>query len=123
VGERHHSTIPLNKDRSNSQQFSGSMLTNLRPNEFASRNEQDATMHRRLYGHDYKPPSNILRNLLVGIAAVIILFSFVWTTYDPQTFRVLSGVRPDAKNMQRAVEQQRIDAMQQRDLRDKSARR
>ena len=80
-------------------------------------------MHRRLYGHDYKSPSNAFRNLLVGIAAVIILVMFVWTTYDPQTFRLLSGVRPEAKNMQRAVEPQRIDAMQLSDLRDKSARR
>jgi len=80
-------------------------------------------MHRKLYGHDYKPPSNALRNLLIGIAAVIILVTFVWTTYDPQTFRRLSGIRPEANNMQRVVEQQHIDAMQQRDSRDKSARR
>jgi hypothetical protein len=99
------------------------MLTNVRPNEFASRNEQDATMHRRVYGHDYKSPSNVLRNLLIGIAAVIILVTFVWKTYDPETFRLLSGVRPEAKNVHPAVEQQRTDSMQQRDLRDKSARR
>jgi hypothetical protein len=86
-------------------------------------NEQDATMHRRLYEHDYKSPSHAFRNLLVGIAAVIILITFVWTTYDPKTFRLLSGVQPEVKNMQRAVEQPRIDAVQQRDLRDKSAQR
>jgi hypothetical protein len=80
-------------------------------------------MHRHLYGHDYKSPSRTIRNLLVGIAAVIILFTFVWTTYDPKTFRLLNGFRPEAKNMQQAVEPQRIDAMQQRDLWDKSARR
>ena len=80
-------------------------------------------MHRRLYGYDYKSPSNALRNLLVGIAAAIILVTFVWMTYDPETFRVLSGVRPEAKNMRPAVEQQRTDAVQQRDLRDKSAQR
>lgn len=80
-------------------------------------------MHRRLYGRDYKSPSNALRNLLVGIVAVIILATFVWTTYDPKTFRVLSGIRPEAKNMQPPAEPQHIDAMQQRDLRDKSARR
>jgi hypothetical protein len=86
-------------------------------------NEQDATMHRRLYGHDYKPPSNALRNLLVGIAAAIILVTFVWTTYDPKTFRRLSGIQPEPKNIQRAIEPQRVDVMPQRDLRDKSARR
>jgi hypothetical protein len=80
-------------------------------------------MHRRLYGHDYKSPSNALRNLLVGIAAVIILAAFVWTTYDPQTFRLLSGIRSEAKNMQPPAEPRRIDAMQQKDLGDKSARR
>jgi hypothetical protein len=85
-------------------------------------NEQDASMHRRLYAHDYKTPSNALRNLLVGIAAAIILVAFVWTTYDPETFRQLSGIRPEPRNMQRAAEPQRIDAMPQKDLRDKSAR-
>jgi hypothetical protein len=86
-------------------------------------NEQDATMHRKLYEHDYKSPSNALRNLLVGIAAAIIVVTFVWTTYDPKTFRLLNGIRPQARNMQPAVEPQRIDAMRRRDLRDKSAQR
>jgi len=80
-------------------------------------------MRRHLYGHDYKSPSKTVRNLVVGIAALIILFTFVWTTYDPKTLGLLNGFRPEAKNMQQAIEPQRIDAMQQRDLRDKSARR
>lgn len=80
-------------------------------------------MHRRQYGHDYKPPGHFLRNLLVGIGAVIVWATCVWATYDPQKFSRLSGIRPEPKNMQRAVEQPRIDATPQRDLRDKSARR
>ena len=68
-------------------------------------------MSRYVYGHDYKPPSNIVRNLLVGIVAAIVVATFVWKTYDPQTFRLMSGVRPAAaEKIQPAAGPPRIDA-------------
>jgi hypothetical protein len=87
------------------------------------RNEQANLMHRNLYGHDCKPPSNAIQNLLVGIVSLIILIAFVWATYDVQTFRMLSGVRPEVKNMQPVAEPQRVDVTERNALRDKSARR
>lgn len=69
-------------------------------------------MHRRVYGHDYKPPSNVVRNLLFGIVAAIVVVTFVWKTYDPQTFRLMSGVQPAAAKMQPAAEPSQIDTKQ-----------
>ena len=80
-------------------------------------------MRRSRYGRDYKPPSHIARNLLVAIVATIVVVAFVWTTYDPQTLRLMSGVRAEAKKMQPAPEAQRIDAKQQSAARDKAAPR
>jgi hypothetical protein len=72
-------------------------------------------MTRYVYGHNYKPPSNIVRNLLIGIAAMIVVVTFVWKTYDPQTFRLLGGVQPAAaEKIQPAAEPPRIDAKQKR---------
>jgi hypothetical protein len=62
-------------------------------------------LSQSLYGHDYKPRSKMARNVLLGIGAVIILITFVWTTYDDKTFRLL-----DAKNTRSADVPQSIDA-------------
>lgn len=80
-------------------------------------------MRRNRYGRDYKPPSNVTRNLLVAIAATIAVVAFVWTTYDPQTLRLMSGVRAEAKKIPPAPEPQRIGAKQQSAVRDKGAPR
>jgi hypothetical protein len=69
-------------------------------------------MPRYVYGHDYKPPSNVTRNLLVGIVAMIVVVAFVWKTYDPQTLRLISGA---------AAVPQRIDAKPQSGSQDKRA--
>jgi hypothetical protein len=79
-------------------------------------------MRRHMYGHDYKPPSNVVRNLLLGIAAMIVVVTFVWKTYDPQTFRLMSGVQPATEKMQPAAVPERIDAKQS-SLRDKDTPR
>ena len=79
-------------------------------------------MPRSAYGHDYKPPSNIARNLLVGIIAAIAVFTFVWKTYDPRTLSLMSGAKPTAERIQPA-EVQRIDAKQPGGFRDKSVPR
>ena len=79
-------------------------------------------MRRIIYGHDYKSPSNFARNLLIGVAALILLFAFVWTTYDPKTIRLLSGVRPDVKRIEPAVPQS-LDAIQRNAVRDNHAQR
>jgi hypothetical protein len=77
-------------------------------------------MRRHVYGHDYKPPSNLTRNLLIGIIVMIVVVTFVWKTYDPQTFRLMSGVRPAAaEKSPPAAEPPRIDAKPQSALRDK----
>jgi hypothetical protein len=78
-------------------------------------------MPRYVYGHDYKPPSNVTRNLLVGIVAMIVVVAFVWKTYDPQTLRLISGVQPTAEKMQPAAVLQRIDAKPQSGSQDKRA--
>jgi hypothetical protein len=80
-------------------------------------------MRRSLYGHDYKPPSHALRNWLIAIAGVIGVFTFVWKTYDPQTLRLISGVRPEAAKLQPAPEPPRIDAKPRSNPRDKRAPR
>jgi hypothetical protein len=80
-------------------------------------------MSRSLYGHDCKPRSKIGRNLLVGAAAVIILLAFIWTTYDPKTFRLLTGVQFETRNMLPVTEFQPVNATQRSNLRDKTARR
>jgi len=72
-------------------------------------------MTRYVYGRNYKPPSNIVRNLLIGIAAMIVVVTFVWKTYDPQTFRLMSGVQPAAaEKMLPAAQPPQIDAKQKR---------
>jgi hypothetical protein len=72
-------------------------------------------MTRHVYGRDYKPPSNIVRNLLIGIATMIVVVTFVWKTYDPQTFRLMSGVQPAAaEKIQPMSEPPQIDAKQKR---------
>ena len=58
-------------------------------------------MRRSLYGHDYKPPSHALRNWLIAIAGVIGVVTFVWKTYDPQTLRLMSGIRPEGESCSR----------------------
>jgi len=66
---------------------------------------QGAPLSRSLYGLDYKPRSKMARNVLLGVGAVIILLTFVWTTHDDKTFRLL-----DAKNTRSADVPQSIDA-------------
>jgi hypothetical protein len=80
-------------------------------------------MNRSLYGHDCKPLSTMIRNLLVGIAGLIILIAFVWTTYDPRTFRMLSGARPEARDIPPPAESRPVDVTERIALRNKSARR
>ena len=79
-------------------------------------------MRRNRYGRDYKPPSHVARNLLVAIVATIVVVAFVWTTYDPQTLRLMSGVGAEAKKLQ-APEAPRIDTKQQSATRNKAAPR
>jgi hypothetical protein len=72
-------------------------------------------MPRQIYGYDYKPPSHVARNLLLGFLAAIAAVTFVWKTYDPQTFRLLGGVQPAAaEKIQPTAEPPRIDAKQKR---------
>jgi hypothetical protein len=66
-------------------------------------------MDRSLYGRDYKPHGNAGRNSLVGAALAIVLGIFVWATYDSRTYRILSGVRMEAKNTPPAAEQSLVD--------------
>jgi hypothetical protein len=66
-------------------------------------------MDRSLYGHDYKPRSNAGRNSLFGATLAIVLGIFVWVTYNPGTYRMLSGVTLEAKNTPPVVETPRID--------------
>ena len=81
-------------------------------------------MTRYVYGHDYKPPSNFVRNLLVAVIAAIAVFTLVWKTHDPRTLSLMSGVKPAAaEKIRLAPEPPRIDAKQQGGSRDKNARR
>jgi hypothetical protein len=80
-------------------------------------------MRRSLYGHDYKPPSHALRNWLIAIAGVIAVFTFVWKTYDPQTLRLMSGVRPEGGKLLPVSEPPRIDAKPRSGAQDKRAPR
>ena len=80
-------------------------------------------MSRNRYGRDYKPPRHVARNLLVAIVATIVVVAFVWTTYDPQTLRLMSGVGAEAKKIQPAPVAPRIDAKQQSATRNKPAPR
>jgi hypothetical protein len=57
------------------------------------------------------------------MASLIILIAFVWTTYDPRTFRMLSGDRLEARDIPPPAESRPVVMTEQTALRNKSVRR
>ena len=73
---------------------------------------------RNVYGRYHKPPSQAGRIFLISILTMIVVVAFVWTTYDPKTFRLLSGARPDAVQKQQSSEPKSVDAKSRSGLDD-----